>query len=132
VKAKLQQGTVIAVCFGSLLWASAAYADGWPATVQGNWSVVANQSTGTLSITQPSSTLNCQPISGTIFGASSTIQGFYCPASGRISFARRNSSGVPFQYYQGNLSQTGNILRIGGSFASFTSTYGEYSFYGTK
>lgn len=132
MKAKLQQGTVFAVCFGSLLWASAAYADGWPTTVQGNWSVVANQSSGTLSITQPSSTLNCKPISGYIFSTSSTIQGFYCPASGRISFARRNSSGVPFQYYEGNLSQTGNILRIGGSFASFTSTYGEYSFYATK
>lgn len=135
MKAKFQQGTVIAACFGSLLWASAAYADGWPASVQGNWSVVANQSSGTLSITQPSSSLNCKPISGYIFATSSTIQGFYCPASGRISFARRNSSGVPYQYYQGNLSQTGNTLRIGGSFAVFNSSggsLGEYSFYGTK
>ena len=133
MNANFRVGTGIAVFFGSLLWGSAAYADGWPTTVQGNWSVVGNQATGTLSITQPSSSLNCKPISGSIYGNS--IQGFYCPASGRIGFARLLSSGVPFQYYQGNLSQTGNTLRIGGNFAVFNSSggsLGEYNFSATK
>lgn len=128
--ANLKQGTAIAVCFGSLLWGGAAYADGWPTSVAGNWSVVANQSSGTLTITQPTSNLNCRPISGSIF--SNPIQGFYCPSSGRIVFVRKTSSGVTTQYYQGNLSQTGSTLRIGGSFSSLSDSYGEYSFYATK
>ncbi|HEY9726737.1 MAG TPA: hypothetical protein V6D50_09850 [Chroococcales cyanobacterium] len=126
-----KQGTAIAVCcVGSLLWGSAAYADGWPTSVAGNWSVFANQSSGALSITQPTSTLNCRPISGSIFG--NPIQGFYCPTSGRIVFVRKNTSGITTQYYQGNLSQTGSTLRIGGSFSSIGGSYGEYSFYATK
>ena len=130
MKVNFKQGTAIAACFGSLLWGSAAYADGWPPSVAGTWAAVANQSSGTLSITQPTSSLNCRPISGSIFG--NPIQGFYCPFSGRIVFVRKNTNGITTQYYQGNLSQTGSILRIGGSFSSLNTTYGEYSFYATK
>jgi hypothetical protein len=130
VTTNFKQGTAIAVCFGSLLWGGAAYADGWPTSVAGNWSVVANQTSGTLTITQPASNLNCRAISGTIFG--NPIQGFYCPTSGRLVFVRKNANGITTQYYQGNLSQTGAALRIGGSFSSLNNTFGEYSFYGTK
>lgn len=130
VTANFKQGTAIAVCFGSVLWGGAAYADGWQTSVAGNWSVVASQTTGTLSITQPASTSNCRSISGSIFG--NPIQGFYCPTSGRLVFVRKNDSGITFQYYQGNLSQTGNTLRIGGSFSNLSQDFGEYSFYGTK
>lgn len=126
----LKQGTAIAACFGSLLWGSAAYADGWPASVAGSWSVVGNQTSGTLSITQPASSLNCRPISGTIYGDS--LQGFYCPSSGRIVFVRKDTNGITFQHYQGNLSQSGTTLRIGGSFSSLNGAYGEYNFYATK
>jgi hypothetical protein len=108
----------------------AAIADSWPSSVQGTWSVVANQSTGTLSITQSTTPLNCKAISGSIFGG--PIQGFYCPSTGRIVFVRKNSNGITVQYYQGNLSQTGSTLRIGGSFSSLDASFGEYSFYATK
>lgn len=133
MKVNFKQGTAIAVCFGSLLWGGAAYADGWPTSVAGNWSIVGNQSAGTLSITQPVSNLYCRPIYGTIYG--NPIEGFYCPYSGRIGFVRKTPSGIAHQYYQGNLSQTGSTLRIGGNFGVFNSnggSFGEYSFYATK
>ncbi|MCC5606736.1 hypothetical protein LC612_08035 [Nostoc sp. CHAB 5834] len=135
MKNNLKIYTAIAVCCGAFSWGSSAYADGWPATVAGSWSVVANQSVGSLVITQPTSTLNCQPISGTIFG--NAIEGFYCPSSGRIAFARKSSNDFPYQYYQGNLSQTGSTLRIGGSFSAFLSngsggSLGEYNFSASK
>ncbi len=138
MKTNFKLGTAIAVSFGSLLCASAAYADGWPTSVQGSWSAVAAQSTGTLTITHPTSTLNCQPISGTLFG-NSTIQGFYCPTSGRISFVRVYNQGIgnggAAQYYQGNLSLTGSTLRIGGTQTTFDTaggSLGEYNFSATK
>lgn len=129
MKLNFKQGTAAAVCFGSLLWGGAAYADGWPSSVAGNWSVVANQTTGTLSITQPASNQSCQPITGTLLGE--PIQGFYCPSSGRIAFLRKNANGITYQHYQGNLAQ-GGPERIGGSFTAFGNSSGEYSFYATK
>ncbi|MBD2515318.1 hypothetical protein H6G93_09900 [Nostoc sp. FACHB-973] len=128
--------TAIAVCCGTFAWGNSAYADGWPASVAGTWSVVGNQSVGSLVINQPSSTLNCKPISGTIFGTTA-IEGFYCPSSGRIAFVRKSSNNFPYQYYQGNLSQTGSTLRIGGSFSAFLSngsggSLGEYNFSASK
>ncbi len=128
-----RNATAIAIGFGSLLLGNPAYADGWPTSVAGNWSIVANQSAGTLTITQPASTLNCRPITGSIFG--NPIEGFYCPSSGRIAFSRKINN-IAAQYYQGNFSQAGAITRIGGNYSSVNSSIGgpigEYSFYGTK
>jgi hypothetical protein len=138
MKTKFKLGAAIAIGFGSSLCGSAAYADGWPTSVQGSWLAVAAQTTGTLTITQPTSTLNCQPISGTLFG-NSTIQGFYCPNSGRISFIRVYTNGIAnggaAQYYQGNLSRAGFISRIGGTQTTFDTaggSLGEYNFSATK
>ncbi len=103
-------------------------ADGWPLSVVGNWSVVANQSFGTLSITSQGLG-DCQPIKGTIFG--NTIVGFYCPHSGRIHFLRNNGA-TTIQDYTANVSQTGTTLRMGGTFASDLGAFGEYNFSGTK
>jgi hypothetical protein len=136
--------TVLALATGTLLWGSVASADGWPATVAGNWSVIGNQSIGTLSITQFAGAAGsqCKPIRGTIY--TSPIEGFYCPGSGRLSFARRISAtnATVFQYWSGNLSQrvTSSPLRIGGSFAAFPhnnvsgttgGSLGEYNFSAT-
>ncbi|MFN6528546.1 hypothetical protein [Nostoc sp. ChiSLP03a] len=135
MKNNLKTYTAIAVCCGTFSGVSSAYADGWPTSVAGTWSVVGNQSSGSLVITQPASALNCKPISGSIFG--NAIEGFYCPSSGRIAFVRKSSSNFPYQYYQGNLSQTDSTLRIGGSFSAFLSngiggSLGEYNFSASK
>ncbi|HEY8033933.1 MAG TPA: hypothetical protein VIF02_16565 [Methylocella sp.] len=110
------------------LGATTAMADGWPLSVLGNWSVVANQSAGTLSITSQGLG-DCQPIKGTIFGNS--IVGFYCPHSGRIHFLRNNGA-TTIQDYTANVSQAGPTLRMGGVFDSDLGAFGEYNFSGTK
>ena len=118
------------VLFASMgFGANIAMADGWPVSVVGNWSVLANQSAGTLSITSQGATGNCRSITGTILG--NPIVGFYCPFSGRIHFLR-NSGATTFQDYTGNLSQVGTVLHMGGIFASDLNTFGEYNFSATK
>jgi hypothetical protein len=139
----------LAVVGVALLAAPSAFADGWPFSVTGNWSVRGNQSPGVLVIQQfaglPGS--QCKPIRGTIDlvdAVADAIEGFYCPGSGRISFMRYNGiSTVPKQHWSGNLSQVvaGQRLYIGGLFATFDhnntagtlgGSLGEYNFQAAK
>lgn len=116
--------------FASMAYgANTAMADGWPASVLGNWSVLANQSTGTLSITIQGATGDCQNIAGTIFG--DTMVGFYCPLSGRIHFLR-NTGATTIQDYTADLSFAGSPLHMGGTFASDLGGFGEYNFQALK
>jgi hypothetical protein len=96
-----------------------------PPSVAGNWSAVGNQSSGALIIVQPASANTCKPISGTIFG--STLNGYYCPATGRLVFAR-NAGAVPFQFYQGYVSrlQAGATMKIGGTFSIWNAAGGGF------
>ena len=111
----------IAVCMGV---SGSAQADGWPTNISGSWSILANQSSSKLVVTQDTSDPQalCQSISGTVF--KDTFQGFYCPGSGRIAFKRVTSE----QSYSGNLSQTGTILYMAGTFDSLGGSFGEYNF----
>lgn len=110
-----------------IVFSQAAFADGWPTSVVGNWSVNADNYTGILSITNQATTGNCRRISGTIFGESST--GFYCPYSGRINFIRKHSNFD--QVYSANISENGSPVRISGLFTDYDQP-GEYSFFGSK
>jgi hypothetical protein len=96
----------------SLLWAGNAYA-AHPASVGGTWTATGNLTTGQLVISQGAGT-TCRVITGTIFN--SAIEGNYCPAVGRIVFVRKLSNGVPFQLYEGYVSQDATVDRIGGTF----------------
>ncbi|MCC5617325.1 hypothetical protein LC605_19990 [Nostoc sp. CHAB 5836] len=116
------------IVLSPMVFSQAAFADGWPTSVVGNWSVNANNSVGTLSITTQSATGNCRPITGSIFGDRIT-QGFYCPFSGRIHFLRQ--VGNTFQAYTANLSQNATTLRMGGLFTDFGQP-GEYSFFASS
>jgi hypothetical protein len=141
MRTNFKLGAAIAIGLGSSLCGSAAYADGWPINIQGSWSVTANQNApGIISITQNTSTLNCQPISGTIAAqtswAASTIKGFYCPTSGRINFVRIYN-GTTVQSFQGNLSAAAgsNVLYMGGTFSILDTqggSLGEYNFSAVK
>ncbi len=113
MKAKLTKHA-IAIALGSmsLLWIGVANA-AHPPSVAGVWAATANQTLGPLNIVQAVSANVCKPISGTIFGSS--IQGFYCPVTGRIVFARRTAAGLPFQLYEGHVGRDAAIDRIGGS-----------------
>lgn len=104
---------------------SAAQADGWPTTVAGSWTIVANQTHSTLLLTQGTAGAGaqCLPIEGSAFADS--VHGFYCPGSGRISFRRGTSD----QTYIGNLSQAGTTNRMAGTWESLGGDFGEYNFY---
>jgi hypothetical protein len=124
-------------------------ADGWPASVAGNWNVVGNQHVGVvpngLNIAQFAGVAGsqCKPIRGIIYGVDS-IEGFYCPGSGRIAFMRYNGNTTnPKQHWMGNVSQlvAGQPLRMGGTFTAtdhnnvFGTTggsLGEYNFHAQK
>jgi hypothetical protein len=128
-KFKLLSTTLVAfACVGMTHIASA---DGWPVSVVGNWTVRANNAVGVLSITFQGAAGQCRPISGAIFG--NPIQGFYCPASGRIHFLRKNAvTNDTFQDYTANLSQDAAIDYMAGTFASDGGSFGEYNFSGSK
>ena len=139
------KGSPLSIALGLLLTAAPAMADGWPPAVDGTWAVVGNQSLGNLKIVQypGAAGSQCKPIRGTIYGDDS-IEGFYCPGSGRISFLRYvGATTLPKQHWSGNLSQSvqGQPLRIGGLFATFDhnnvvggvgGSLGEYNFSATK
>ena len=133
------------LCASALLTSGVAMADGWPSSVAGRWSVVGNQSLGTLEISQfaGASGSQCKPIRGRIYNVDN-IEGFYCPGSGRLGFLRYiGTSNNPKQHWLGNLSQVrrGLPLRIGGQFATFDhnnvsgtsgGSLGEYNFSATR
>lgn len=96
-----------------------------PPSVAGNWSAIANQTSGGLTIVQAASAATCKPITGMIFG--STLNGYYCPATGRLVFAR-NAGAVPFQFYQGYVSrlQAGATMKIGGTLSIWNAAGGGF------
>lgn len=122
---------------GPLVVAVPALAADWPRNVVGTWDLQANQSAGTLVITEQRHGEGCVPITGTIY-STNLIQGFYCRLSGRISFLRKTTGNVTFQTYSGNVSQQvpGLPLWMGGTFASeeynLGGELGEYSFFAKK
>jgi hypothetical protein len=125
---KLLLGISLAsIAFGTNI----ALADGWPTSVLGTWSVIANHSTGTLLITTQVSSGDCQFISGDIFG--NPMHGFYCPQSGRIHFLR-TVNGATIQDYTGNLSQAlaGAPLLVAGTWDSDGGSFGEYNWNASK
>src|SRR5262249_28291746 len=76
----------------------------WPPSIVGTWQGVANQSNVKLVITNQGATGACKSISGTLSnvpsGGESNVQGFYCPATGRVSFVRKDmKSNATFQSY---------------------------------
>ncbi len=119
---------LFSVLFASMAFgANTAKADGWPVSVVGNWSMWTNQSGTTLSITAQSIG-DCQQLTGSIYG--SPIVGYYCPYSGRIHFL--NIGATWSQDYNGNVSQVGSTLQMGGIYSndlgSNSFPVGEYSF----
>jgi hypothetical protein len=127
---KTRLWTSVLVGSGLLLLSQTASA-GFLASVVGTWNVQANQSVGTMNITFQAATGACRKISGDILGL--PMVGFYCPATGRIQFLRNNLSKTTFQTYSANLSfASASKNYMSGSFSSFDTSLGEYSFYASK
>lgn len=111
--------------------------------VLGTWNIVGNQHVGLLRLlSQGSESGACKSINGTIYPGttvSHAVRGYYCPATGRIAFARKNAVGVVIQAWVGNVSDVvaGLPHRMGGTFhaldgAAGSGALGEYHFQGQK
>jgi hypothetical protein len=130
----------LAIAAGTLglVWGSLANAAPLT-TVTGTWSIVGNQHAGSLILSQGVGA-PCAPINGTIYpgtSVSNAVRGYYCPATGRIAFARKNTAGVVIQTWVGNVSDKGTLNRMGGTFhaldtAAGSGILGEYHFQGQK
>lgn len=110
-----------------------------PTSVWGTWTLTANQTFETLTVTnQGSSTASCKVILGTIGGAAAPIYGFYCPDTGRLHFIHKNLfSKVPIRVFDGIASDVvaGSPNRISGTYTSDyapTLPFGYYGFSATK
>jgi hypothetical protein len=116
-----------------VLWAVGASAAP-PASVIGNWSAIGNQTPGALVITSQAAAGTCRRITGTIYG--NPIEGFYCPATGRIHFVRKTAAtNDTFQSYLGNVGDDVATDRMAGTFvvsAAGGGTLGEYNFQASR
>jgi hypothetical protein len=130
------QGMACASLLGCALatGASAAHPK-WPAKIVGTWTGMSNQSPLVLTVSgQTTGTSLCDNIAGTIQdvdgGFTGNMIGFYCPSSGTVEFLRYPSgSNVPYQAYNGNLSQTEppagvKGIPMGGSFGQYSTAFG--------
>ena len=115
----------IALCGATLCWLNNAQAAN-PASVNGTWRAIGNQTSGPLVINQAAGTAFCNQITGNIFG--NPIEGYYCPKTGRIVFSRKlSATGKPFQLYKGFVARGTTATRIGGSFLVWNADGGRLS-----
>ncbi len=128
---RIRANTIYFLGLSFFLFFSQIAAAAWPASVVGTWAVRANQTPGFMHITFQATTGACRLIRGDILGA--PMQGYYCPGTGRIQFLRKDAANNDtFQVYSANLTSAGSVNYMGGSFGSFDTGYGEYSFFAQK
>jgi hypothetical protein len=133
MKTNLFASTIFAIAISS---SSAFAASPWPASVVGTWTMSANQSSITMTISSQKGPSTCKNIKGTLLDSingPADIEGFYCPDSGRIGFLRESPSNKnSYQAFTGNLSFPGSPTYMAGTFAQEVGTTpGEYDFYAT-
>jgi hypothetical protein len=114
-----------------------------PATLAGTtWTLQTNRDAVQLVITTQGGVgapgaLNCQHINGDI-GNVAHIQGWYCPATGRIHFQHKNlGSGNAVRVFTGNVSDDviGQPLYMAGTMTVLDAVFGdlgEYNFSATR
>jgi hypothetical protein len=125
-----------ATSMATMLAAGGAHAGQlWPTSVVGTWTAIANQSAMTVTISSQNATGRCRAIAGSMVNTDGTgqsnIAGFYCPVTGRFHFLRNDpKTGLTYQDYSGNVSDTGTQQYMAGIFAQSlgANLVGEYSF----
>jgi len=119
----------------TLISGGAALAQSYPASVVGTWSIRANDTQPfTFTVQSQSSDSPCALINGTIPDTGDAIVGYYCPASGLVSFERNSgNTGATFQVFTGQVSWAGNNgvpTQMGGNFSNYSggNNTGAFSF----
>ena len=105
----------------TLIAGGAAIAQTYPTSIVGTWTIRANDTAPfTFTVSSQSSDAPCAAISGSMGAPNDTIAGYYCPATGGVSFLRNSSqTGATYQVFTGNLSWTGANTYMTGSFSNF-------------
>ena len=98
-----------AAAFTLLCAGGAMAAQTYPASVVGTWTIRANDTLPfTVSVSAQSSDAPCAAITGLMGAPNDTIAGYYCPATGGVSFLRNSAqSGATYQVFTGQLSWAG-------------------------
>jgi hypothetical protein len=109
-----------------------------PGNVVGVWNGIGNQTPIRVTITAQGVAGTCRAISGAMqnvpAGGASTVSGWYCPATGRISFQRRvPATNDAIQAYLGNVGDDAAVDRMAGTFTAYPvpaggGVPGEYNF----
>jgi hypothetical protein len=123
----------------TVISAGAAFAQSYPTSIVGTWTILANNTQPfTFTVQAQSSDAPCAQITGVLGATNDTLLGYYCPATGAVSFERNASNtGVTFQVFTGSLSWTGTTTQMTGSFANYDDVdnsgndVGAYSFSAT-
>jgi hypothetical protein len=109
----------------------AAMAQAYPTSVVGTWTIRANDTQPfTVTVSSQSSDAPCAAISGVMGAPNDAIAGYYCPATGGVSFLRNSAqTGATYQVFTGQLSWVGRKTYVTGSFSNFaggvdTGSYG--------
>ena len=115
----------------TLIAGGAAMAQTYPTGIVGTWTIRANDTAPfTFTVSSQSSDAPCAAISGLMGAPNDTIAGYYCPATGGVSFLRNSAStGATYQVFTGELSWTSTNTYMTGSFSNFaggndTGSYG--------
>jgi hypothetical protein len=108
-----------ASAIATVMTAGAAMAQTYPTSIVGTWTIYANNTQAfTFTVQAQSSDSPCAQITGTF--SNDILLGYYCPATGAVSFERNASnSGVTFQVYTGSVSWAGSTTYLTGSFANY-------------
>jgi hypothetical protein len=125
-----------ATAIASLATSGTAFAQTPPPSVVGIWHGFANQTEIKLAIRSQGAVGVCPQIIGAMSnvspaGGASTVQGFYCPDTGRISFIRKDpNTNDTFQSYVASLSELGPVQRMAGTFSelNFVGHMREFNF----
>ena len=115
----------------ALLAAGAASAQSYPGNISGTWNIRANDTEiFTFTISSQSSDTPCALITGVIGAPNDTLVGYYCPATGGVSFLRNSASnGATYQVYTGQVSWLGDQTNLTGNFTNYGGTNtGAYGF----
>jgi hypothetical protein len=99
-----------AAAIATLLAGGSAMAQTYPFNIVGTWSIRANDTDiFTFTVQQQSSATPCAYITGIMGAPNDPIAGYYCPATGEVSFLRNSSSsGATYQVFTGQTSWQGN------------------------
>ncbi len=106
--------------------------------VNSTWSLLADGVSETLHIATQGNLGTCKVIHGTLGNVGVPIDGFYCPADGRIHFIHKNlTTKVPMRVFDGIVWNTvaGQPYQMSGSYTSDYSAvkaFGYYGFYAIK